>query len=117
MVILNDWLSKNPQYTVVRAESIDRKVVDSGNLETETTIYFQSAFGKMTYVRGIRYDTTLLPCCFTSFQVQVALPCGKQNCVVHDTQFSLYYPSCFWCQKYVLANISLKTHVFSANVS
>ena len=30
---------------------------------------------------------------------------------------SLYYLPCFWCQNYVFVNISLKAHVFSANVS
>ena len=30
---------------------------------------------------------------------------------------SLYYCLCFWRQNYGFANVSLKTHIFSANVS
>lgn len=60
MTILNDWLAQKPEYQVVRAESIERKVDHSGHLETESTIYFQAALGQSTYVRGIRYDIVIL---------------------------------------------------------
>ena len=33
------------------------------------------------------------------------------------TQFSLHYHLCFWRQNYAFPKVSLKTHVFSANVS
>ncbi|ELT91973.1 hypothetical protein CAPTEDRAFT_228730 [Capitella teleta] len=54
MSILNDWLMKNPAYQVVRAESIERKVDQTGQWEFDSMLYFQAAFGKTTYIRGIR---------------------------------------------------------------
>ena len=37
--------------------------------------------------------------------------------VISNIWFSPYYRPCFWWQNYVLGNVSLKTHVFSADVS
>ena len=36
---------------------------------------------------------------------------------ISDTRSSLYYRPYFWHQNYTLANVSLKTPVFSANIS
>ena len=33
------------------------------------------------------------------------------------TRFSPYYHPCFWLQNYAFTNVSLKTHVFSANMN
>ncbi len=54
MTVVNDWLSRNPQYRVIRCESIERKVNKDGSVETETMIHFQGSGGKTNFVRGIR---------------------------------------------------------------
>lgn len=51
---VNQWLASSPEYSVVRCESIDRKMDKHGDLETESTVYRESAFGTNTYLRGLR---------------------------------------------------------------
>ena len=57
MTLANDWLKRNPQFTVLNCECIERPLDTKGQAESDATIRLKGRNAKMSFVRGVRYHS------------------------------------------------------------